>query len=204
MAIQYSDDVRKAMDEAVERVTHFLAEVGLVALNWNDVEEILERLIWYYLGSDEVGHIITSKMHNQSRCNVLTNLADARESLPQIKVRIDHFAAVFDILRLNRNAIIHSVNFNLHHASETVSLERLTKTIRTREYDTYSMPIDALTKLNEQMVQLESFGKNLIAVMRKRSGLIDQPFFDWEKPPPLLEIFPLPEKLNSLRPQAPK
>lgn len=202
MPIQYSDEVLQAMDEAEQRILRCLAQIGVVTLNWNSVEEALERLIWYYLGSDEVGHIVTSKLHNQSRCDVLENIADAREAIPEIRERVVHFVKAFDILRLNRNSIVHSVNFNLHRGQETFSIERLKKSIRTREYDSYSLPVETLEGLGEQIEQLEKFGANLLAIMKKRSGLIDQPFFNWPKPPPWPDKFPLPERLNSPPAQA--
>ena len=122
MVIQYSDEVRKAMDEAERRVLRLLALVGLSTLNWNSVEETLENLMWYYLGGNEVGHVITSRMANMSRCDALTALADIRETLPEVRLRLDHFIKAFDILRINRNAIVHSVTFRLDHEDNTLWL----------------------------------------------------------------------------------
>jgi hypothetical protein len=199
MAVQYSDRVLKAMEDAEKRILGCFAQIGAATLSWNSAEEALERFIWYYLRSDEVGHIVTSKLHNVGRLDVLRNLVDACESVADIRTRIDHFLDAFDILRLNRNVIVHSVSFSLHGGEETFNFERLKKSIRTREYDTYSMPLETLEKLNEQIEQLISFGKTVLLIMQRRTGLIDQPYFDWKKPPPWPDIFPLPEKLSSLQ-----
>ena len=198
MTVQYSEEVQKAMDEAERRVVKLLALVGLSTLNWNSVEETLERLLWHYLVSDEVGHIITSKMQNMSRCDVLEALVEAREAIPQVRERALHFIKAFDILRVNRNAIVHSVKFTMDASENTLWFERLRKSIRSREYDTYSMPAETLEKLADQMAELDEFGKTLLKIMQRRAGLVEQPFFEWEKPPPWPDMFPLPEKLSSL------
>lgn len=198
MVIQYSDKAQQAMDEAEKRAVRLLALVGLSTLNWNSVEETLESLIWFYLGSEKIGHIITSRMQNMSRCDVLTALAAAKEGIPRIQERVTHFVKAFDVLRVNRNAIVHSVKFTLDAENNTLWLEKVRRSIRTREYDTYSMPAEALEKLADQMAELDEFGKTVLEIMRRRSGLIEQPFFDWRSPPPWPEMFALPEKLNSL------
>lgn len=198
MVIQYSEEAQKAMDDAERRVLRLLALVGLTTLNWNSVEETLEQLIWHYLGSDKVGHIVTSKMQNMSRCDVLGAIAEAQEAIPAVAERVNHFIAAFDILRLNRNAIVHSVKFTLDAKENTLWLERLKKSIRSREYDTYSMPAETLERLADQMAELNEFGRTLLEIMQKRAGLVKQPFFDWERPPPWPDKFPLPERLNSL------
>jgi hypothetical protein len=196
MFAQYADTVDRAMEASEKRVLRLFALVGLAALNWNSVEEMLERLIWYYIGPDDIGHIITAKLHNVSRCEVLTNLVDAREAHADIRARVIHFVKAFDTLRVNRNTLIHSVRFSLNHGEGELSLERLKKSVRTREYDTLNMPVATLERLANQIADLNTFGETLLAIMKARSGLIKQSFYNWPQPPPWPKIFPLPERLS--------
>lgn len=184
------------MDSPEDMMEAILAEVGRITLSWNELEETLERLIWFYIGTPAKGHIITSLLGNASRKDALNALVAECEARHDIADHLACFAAAFDALRLNRNTVVHAISFDISHGGEDFFFERLKKSVRTREYDTHRRPVKALRTLAGQITNLHEYGEIMLQIMQRRSGLIEQPFFEWPKPPAWPEKFPLPERLN--------
>lgn len=189
------------MENPKDREEAILAEVGRITLSWNSLEETLEALIWHYLGGPEKGHIVTTLLGNASRQDALDALVAQAEAIPKIAEHLKCFSQAFETLRINRNTIVHSISFAITHDGEEFFFERRKKSIQTREYDTQRRPVAALQALAAQITGLREYGNTILAIMKRRAGLIEQPFYDWDKPPAWPERFPIPEKLSQPPPQ---
>jgi hypothetical protein len=173
-----------------------LGLIGLIALNWNQAEERLDHLIWRYIGTPTVGHIITSKLHNMGRIDVLRALVVELEAIPLIVEHIECFMQAFDVLRQNRNKIAHSALSGLTSNGGAIEIERLLKSLKAREYHTLEISNATLDQMLGQIKDLCTYADTIMEIMKKRGGLIQQSLYSWPKPPAWPDRFPLPDKLN--------
>jgi hypothetical protein len=82
--------------------------LGRVSLEWNMVEQFFTALIWELLGNYPVGMAVTGGMGNQSKADVVLRISRERIRNPETFDRIEFACKVFNILRTNRNILIHS------------------------------------------------------------------------------------------------
>jgi hypothetical protein len=82
--------------------------LGRFSLEWNMVEQFFTALIWEYLGDHQTGMAVTGGMGNQSRADVLLGLARQRNENPDLIDRVEFACKAFNILRENRNMLMHS------------------------------------------------------------------------------------------------
>jgi hypothetical protein len=83
-------------------------DLGRLALEWNMVEQFFTALIWEYLGDHGVGMAVTGGLGNKSKADILLGLARERPGKPELIDRIEFACKVFDVLRENRNKLVHS------------------------------------------------------------------------------------------------
>src|SRR5688572_9223636 len=91
-----------------EEAMPLVYNLGRMSLEWNMMEQFFTGLIWTYLGDHGVGMAVTSGLGNQSRADVLLGLARQRKNKPELLKRVEFACKAFNILRENRNMLIHS------------------------------------------------------------------------------------------------
>lgn len=147
------------------------AAVGTDTLAWSRVEAALEQLIWQCIGSADRGHVVTSQLHNVARADLLHALAAMLEPNPTILERVEDALAAFDILRLNRNVIVHCVDLRpSHHDRNILKIQRHKKTLRMEEPEVYYLKRERLADMIDEMGSLEDFMLTARECMDKRSG----------------------------------
>lgn len=83
-------------------------DLGRFSLEWNMVEHWFSGLIWNYLGDLSTGKTITGVLGNQSKADVLIGLARQRGNNRALLERVEFACRAFNILRENRNMLMHS------------------------------------------------------------------------------------------------
>lgn len=83
-------------------------DLGRLSLEWNMVEQLFTALIWEYLGDHGIGMAVTGGLGNKSKADVLLGLARQRAGNTDLIDRVEFACKVFNILRENRNMLIHA------------------------------------------------------------------------------------------------
>lgn len=82
--------------------------LGRIALEWSMLEQFFTALIWHLLGDHGIGMAVTGGMGNQSKADVVKGLAKQIFSDEQVLADFDFACKAFNILRENRNQLLHS------------------------------------------------------------------------------------------------
>lgn len=83
--------------------------IGEIAIAWNQLEQRLDSLIFHYLTDDAyVAGFILGEMGNQTKADFATFLIDRFESNELLREHADHFVALANRLRENRNILEHA------------------------------------------------------------------------------------------------
>ncbi len=136
--------------------TRLLLALGLVARNWTLAEQAIEQIIWYYLKLPVgIGRSVTVHIQNASRLSVIRNLLEHFEKDEKAKNRIVGALAAFDVLRQNRNVLIHST-----YAVEIDFIE-LARTNRRTGQDTIKIHVSPET-IEAVAADIESLTNYLI------------------------------------------
>jgi hypothetical protein len=150
------------------------------------VEQFFTGLIWEYLGDFGVGMAVTGGLGNQSRADIILNLARQKPDNPDLIDRIKFACKAFNILRENRNMLIHSHSI---FPSEAGKPHWSRATGRGPEgHLSVEAEMEDLERLIAETVQLGFFVMKLLPFVRPRT--------DPGKPHTLPDKFPLPRKLN--------
>ena len=99
----------KTMSEEELSQDHILA-IGLVAAEWGYVESTIEALIWALAGIDELkGYSITTHIGNVTRMDIINTLTTETIKDNELKTEITNAMKEYEMLREQRNKIIHSI-----------------------------------------------------------------------------------------------
>jgi hypothetical protein len=91
-----------------EEATPIVYMLGLISIDWNMTEQFMTTLIWNYVGGFEVGRTVTNNLGNRSKAEMLLELSKKLEKRKEISTRNEFCAKAFNILRDNRNMLMHS------------------------------------------------------------------------------------------------
>jgi hypothetical protein len=83
-------------------------DLGRVALEWSMVEQFFTAMIWELLGDYPSGMALTGGMGNASKADVVLRLSRERIRDEHALDAIEFACRAFNILRENRNKLIHS------------------------------------------------------------------------------------------------
>src|SRR5262245_51174286 len=83
-------------------------DLGRLSLEWNMVEQFFTALIWEFLGDYPTGIAVTGGMGNRSKADVILKLSRDRIGNSDVVDRVEFACKVFNILRENRNMLMHS------------------------------------------------------------------------------------------------
>jgi hypothetical protein len=115
------------------------AMIGRIALNHTGLEYQLECLVWLYMGDVDIGHVATSQMTTVEILKALETLVDWREPDDVVADEIEWSISAFNILRVNRNSIIHGFNFKADNSIEKLFIERRTRSIVFDSFDQFEL-----------------------------------------------------------------
>jgi hypothetical protein len=82
--------------------------LGRVSLEWNMVEQFFTTIIWELLGDYPAGMAVTGGMGNVSKADVVLRLSRERIRDKDTIDAVEFACKAFNILRQNRNVLIHS------------------------------------------------------------------------------------------------
>lgn len=168
-------------------------DLGRFSLEWNMVEHFFSALIWEFIGDFAQGMAITSGMGNQSRADVLLSLARQRDD-PELVEHIEFACKAFNILRENRNLLMHSHSiFPPEKKGQKPHWRRATGR-GPEAHASVEADLADLEELIALTAALGMFAVGLSTVIRpRRPG-----------PRTLPDKFPLPRKLKTPPPEAPE
>jgi len=91
-----------------EEASLLVYNLGRLSLEWNMVEHFLSATVWELLGNYPAGMAITAGMGNLSKSDVVMRLAREQIKSKEALSAIESACKAFNILRENRNVLIHS------------------------------------------------------------------------------------------------
>jgi hypothetical protein len=166
--------------------------LGRLSLEWNMVEQFFTALIWQLLGDHRIGMAVTGGLGNQSRADIVLNLAREQPNNESLVGEIEFACKAFNILRENRNILIHSHTI-MPREDGSVSWRRATGKGPSGHLTTLASFGD-LEDLIEATARLGLFTCDLIGLIHAaREG---------REPKRHMERFPMPKKLKQLSDEA--
>jgi hypothetical protein len=176
--------------ELPEEIPH---AVGVIVINWNWCEYMLEHFISEYLGAPApIEALLVAPMGNRGRAELLAALVHHRETDEGIADTMHHFLKCFDINRENRNLLAHSLCVMEHLDTDWIAFtsEKLHGPILRERL----VPISAvfLMQVCEDTRALFEYAIEIDDCLRL-----------WPQQP-LPEKPPLPDKLTVLHPAQPR
>jgi hypothetical protein len=91
-----------------EEALPLVYNLGRVSLEWNMVEQFFTTLVWELLGDYPTGMAVTGGMGNTSKADVVLRLSRDRLKDKETLHAIEFACKAFNILRVNRNVLLHS------------------------------------------------------------------------------------------------
>ena len=175
-----------------DRIVYVL---GLITHHWNFLEHCLDLIIWEYIGDWDRGMAVVHSLGNRSRAELVCNLAEASEHDRRVKTRVLRIAESFDILRENRNTVVHS-----HHVHVFGSHSLWTRKSKSKPdaLVTTSLRITELTALAKAISGLQMNAFHLHRFLYNRRLTKPRPE-DSTLPP----IFPRPRRMVPNPPSRP-
>ena len=87
--------------------------LGRITHDWNFLEHQIAVLCWLYTKDIEAAHVFTSRLRNAERAAALLEISERRDARPRVRGAIKFLVGAFNILRENRNALVHSHHWHL-------------------------------------------------------------------------------------------
>jgi hypothetical protein len=91
-----------------EEALPLVYDLGRVSLEWNMVEQFFTAMIWELLGDYPAGMAVTGGMGNVSKADVVLRLSRERIRDEDTLEAVEFACKAFNVLRENRNKLIHS------------------------------------------------------------------------------------------------
>lgn len=166
--------------------------LGRLSLEWNMVEQFFTALVWELVGDYPTGMAVTGGMGNQSKADVILRISRNRVRNADTIDRIEFACKAFNILRENRNILIHSHSVFSPEVGEKPTWRRASGRDPTGHLSTKA-DFDDLDRIIAQICMLGIFATQLIPFLRSKRKRA------WRGggPPSLPEKFPLPELLHT-------
>ncbi|WP_375429250.1 hypothetical protein [uncultured Sphingomonas sp.] len=128
------------------------------------VEQFFTALIWQLLGDHGVGMAVTGGLGNQSRADIVLNLARQQPNNAELISNVEYACKAFNILRENRNILVHSHSI-FPTDDGTVHWRRATGRGPTGHLTTAASFAD-LEKMIESIVNLGMFTIELVGTIK--------------------------------------
>ncbi len=167
--------------------------LGRISVEWNFCEHLFGTLIWHHFEGIKKGLLVTSKMGNQSRADLLLSLVRRFETNQDVLDRIEFATRAFNRLRETRNILIHTHGIDPH---ETGKLEWRRASPNAQLGHTGSLAdLDDLIEVLDNIAQLSQFIIEITCYYFDRQNN--------KEPQPLPDTFPLPKMLTQLPAETP-
>jgi hypothetical protein len=168
--------------------------LGRLSLEWNMVEQFFTALIWQLLGDHRIGMAVTGGLGNQSRADIVLNLAREQPDSEILVKEIEFACKAFNIIRENRNILIHSHTI-LPREDGSVSWRRATGKGPTGHLTAIASFQD-LEDIIESTVLLGLYTCDLIGLIHAaREG---------REPKRHMDRLPMPKRLKQLKAEKPE
>jgi hypothetical protein len=175
-----------------------MALVGSITQNWNYLEHQMGVIAWFLTKDPEAAYAFTARMRNAELCGAILDLAEMREKRPRYKAAIKFLVAAFNVLRENRNALVHSDPFRPRKGTKG-EWQRKSKS-KPRELIVVQGDMRDLEKLDSDLGKTQNFANELMLCLSPDDWFVHGPSPFAGKPLP--RRFPLPRKM--LQPLQPK
>jgi hypothetical protein len=181
------------------------AAIGRIALQHTSLEYQLESMVWFYMGDTDKGHIATARMGMTEITDVLQTLVEWTEPDDGVADSIEWAIRCFNILRLNRNSVIHGYNFKADQSTGQLFIEKRSRSIVFDSFDQFVITPEVLAEIIARQSQLSFF----IYTLQRKLEMRGPDAIGPNLPPPA-EPFPLParppepEKLTPLPREVPE
>ncbi len=123
------------------------AQIGRIALNHSGLEFQLESLTWIYMGDVDVGHVATSQMTTLQIIEALKTMVEWTEPDDSVAAEIDWCIQAFNVLRVNRNTVIHGFNFKADRDNGKLFIERRTRSVVFDSFEQFEFDSATLMRL---------------------------------------------------------
>jgi hypothetical protein len=168
-----------------------MALVGSITQNWNYLEHQIGVIAWFLTKDPEAAQSFTARMRNAELCAAILDLAEMREKRPRYRAALKFVVAAFNILRENRNALVHSDPFRVRKGTKGEWLRKSKS--KPREMVVAKGDVRDLEKLARDLDRTQQFANDLMLCMAPDDWFVRGP------PPyagkPLPRRFRLPRKM---------
>lgn len=96
----------------------YMAAVGTITQTWNYLEHQMGVIAWFLTKDPEAAHVFTARMRNAELCTAILELSEMREKRPRVRRAISFLVEVFNILRENRNVLVHSDIYSINEGEK--------------------------------------------------------------------------------------
>lgn len=168
--------------------------LGRISIDWNFCEHFFSTLAWQYLGGVKKGLTVTSNLGNQTRADLVLNLARKFEKDAEIIGKIEFAAKAFNRLREIRNTLMH-YHAIIPHESGKLEWRRTSSSSPTG----HTGSLAGLNDINDVLNYIAKLSLFLTAIVVHKIAIENG-----HAPMPLPEIFPLPNKLSQVPLEVPK
>jgi hypothetical protein len=170
-----------------------------VTLQWNLLEESLDQFIWCFVGFDyEFGRMITGRIGNASKTDLLLDLANFRLSSAKFIGHIEHAVTCFHICRENRNIIAHSMAIEFYGREGWLFGKRSKS--KPANWSGFRFKVSDIRRVQNEIVTTDTVMRRLIMYRLSAWAAERAP---WERTSLRLPRKPrLPRRIDPLPPEA--
>lgn len=174
----------------------FLGVLGILVVEWNHAESLLNTLLSFLSGGGTRVAILTAHMNTVAVCQALRTLANEKLADDDVAPHVLHYTDYFDRLREYRNYYIHGIKAVGFSEGEAVGIA---ETVTARERWTLhqlTLSVHDLRQSVELIIDLVRYGSKIMShLMWTHNNSLPIP----EQHRSLSEKPPLPEKLQKPR-----
>jgi hypothetical protein len=181
------------------------AKIGRIALQHTGLEYQIEALIWTYFGDTDKGHVATAKMGMTQKIEALKTLVEWTEPDDGIADAIEWAIKCFEVVRDNRNSVVHGYNFKADQSSGKLFIEKRKPGMVFDSHLQFEITPGVLAGICNEQMNLSSYIYLLQKIIDRRGPESIGPGIPApSEPSPLPNRCALPSSLDPLPHQAPE
>jgi hypothetical protein len=183
-----------------------LHALGVIAANFNRLENKLLGMFLIYLGFDDVMSFLFARLRDNSlRMDLLRRAVELKGETPEIIEAINYFCKAFGTCADNRNILMHGGVTALTDEKGVSLVFNKGKKENAIDWNHYLMDLTALRRVADETQSFCEYGArilNYIVTVHRKD--LDHFFYPWRRgPAPLPDKPPLPTQLTPLSPLDP-
>ena len=165
------------------------AKIGRIALQHTGLEYQIEALIWTYFGDTDKGHIATAKMGMTQKIEALKTPVEWTKPDDGMAEAIEWAIKCFEIVRDNRNSVVHGYNFKANQSSGKLFIEKRKQGMVFDSFLQFEITPGVLAGISNEQMNLSSYIHLLQRIIDRRGPESIGPEL-----PAASEPFPLPHR----------